>query len=78
MDKQDILKIIERIGVVPVIRAESPDNVIRAVEALVEGSIPVAEITMKVPDAVKVIERCVAHFGDRGSGYFRSRQRDPC
>ena len=65
MDKQDILKKIERIGVVPVIRSESPDNVIRAVEALVEGGIPVAEITMTVPDAVKVIERCVAHFGDR-------------
>jgi 2-dehydro-3-deoxyphosphogluconate aldolase / (4S)-4-hydroxy-2-oxoglutarate aldolase len=65
MDKQGILKIIERIGVIPVIRAESPDNVIRAVEALAEGGIPVAEITMTVPDAVKVIERCVAHFGDR-------------
>ena len=65
MDKQDILKQIERIGVVPVIRSESPDNVIRAVEALVEGGIPVAEITMTIPDAVKVIARCVTHFGNR-------------
>jgi 2-dehydro-3-deoxyphosphogluconate aldolase / (4S)-4-hydroxy-2-oxoglutarate aldolase len=65
MDKQDILNKIERVGVIPVIRAESPDNVIRAVEALAEGGIPVAEITMTVPDAVKVIERCVTHFGDR-------------
>jgi 2-dehydro-3-deoxyphosphogluconate aldolase / (4S)-4-hydroxy-2-oxoglutarate aldolase len=65
MDKQGILNKIERIGVVPVIRSETPDNIIRAVAALVEGGIPVAEITMTVPDAVKVIERCVAHFGDR-------------
>jgi len=65
MDKQAILKRIESIGVVPVIRSETADNVIRAVEALVEGGIPVAEITMTVPDAIKVIERCVAHFGDR-------------
>ena len=65
MDKQSILKEIERVGVVPVIRSESPENVIRAVEALVEGGIPVAEITMTVPDAIKVIQRCVAHFGDR-------------
>ena len=65
MDKQSILKIIERIGVVPVVRAESSDNVMRAVEALVEGGIPVAEITMTVPGAVTVIERCAAHFGDR-------------
>ncbi len=65
MDKQSILKKIKQVGVVPVIRSESPDNVVRAVEALAEGGIPVAEITMTVPDAVKVIKRCVAHFGDR-------------
>jgi 2-dehydro-3-deoxyphosphogluconate aldolase/(4S)-4-hydroxy-2-oxoglutarate aldolase len=65
MDKQSILRKIEEIGVVPVIRSESSDNVIRAVEALVEGGIPVAEITMTVPDAVNVIARCVAHFGDQ-------------
>jgi len=65
MDKQSILKKIEQVGVVPVLRAESSDNVVRAVEALVVGGIPVAEITMTVPGAVKVIERCAAHFGDR-------------
>jgi 2-dehydro-3-deoxyphosphogluconate aldolase/(4S)-4-hydroxy-2-oxoglutarate aldolase len=65
MDKQSILRKIEQVGVVPVVRAESSDNVVRAVEALVEGGIPVAEITMTVPGAVKVIERCAAHFGDR-------------
>ena len=65
MDKQSILKKLEQVGVVPVVRAESSDNVVRAVEALVEGGIPVAEITMTVPGAVTVIERCAAHFGDR-------------
>ncbi len=65
MDKQSVLKKIEQVGVVPVVRAESSDNVVRAVEALVEGGIPVAEITMTVPGAVTVIERCAAHFGDR-------------
>jgi 2-dehydro-3-deoxyphosphogluconate aldolase / (4S)-4-hydroxy-2-oxoglutarate aldolase len=65
MDKKSILKRIEKVGVVPVVRAESSDNVLRAVEALVEGGIPVAEITMTVPGAVTVIARCAAHFGDR-------------
>jgi 2-dehydro-3-deoxyphosphogluconate aldolase/(4S)-4-hydroxy-2-oxoglutarate aldolase len=65
MDKQSILKKMEQVGVVPVVRAESSDNVLRAVEALVEGGIPVAEITMTVPGAVAVIERCAALFGDR-------------
>jgi 2-dehydro-3-deoxyphosphogluconate aldolase/(4S)-4-hydroxy-2-oxoglutarate aldolase len=65
MDKQGILKKIEQIGVIPVVRAESADNVVRAVEALVEGGIPVAEITMTVPEAVTVIQRCTGHFGNR-------------
>jgi 2-dehydro-3-deoxyphosphogluconate aldolase/(4S)-4-hydroxy-2-oxoglutarate aldolase len=56
---------LTQIGVVPVIRAESADNVVRTVEALVEGGIPAAEITMTVPGAVRVIKRCAAHFGDR-------------
>jgi 2-dehydro-3-deoxyphosphogluconate aldolase/(4S)-4-hydroxy-2-oxoglutarate aldolase len=65
MDKDSVLKKIEQVGVVPVVRAESGDHVVRAVEALVDGGIPVAEITMTVPGAVTVIQRCAVHFGDR-------------
>jgi len=65
VDKKKVMANLTRIGVVPVVRAESADNVVRAVEALVDGGIPVAEITMTVPGAVTVIKRCAAHFGDR-------------
>jgi 2-dehydro-3-deoxyphosphogluconate aldolase/(4S)-4-hydroxy-2-oxoglutarate aldolase len=65
MDKQMAMANLTQVGVVPVLRAESPDNVVLAVAALVEGGIPVAAITMTVPGAVMVIERCAAHFGDR-------------
>jgi 2-dehydro-3-deoxyphosphogluconate aldolase/(4S)-4-hydroxy-2-oxoglutarate aldolase len=65
MNKREVLRRLEEIGVVPVVRAESADNVLLAVEALAEGGIPVAEITMTVPGAVNVIKRCAAHFGDR-------------
>ena len=65
MDKQNVMANLTQIGVVPVIRAESADNVVRTVEALAKGGIPAAEITMTVPGAVTVIERCAAHFGDR-------------
>jgi 2-dehydro-3-deoxyphosphogluconate aldolase / (4S)-4-hydroxy-2-oxoglutarate aldolase len=64
MEKQKILKRLTEVGVVAVLRGDSPDKVIRAVEALVEGGIPVAEITMTVPGALKIIERCVSLFGD--------------
>jgi 2-dehydro-3-deoxyphosphogluconate aldolase/(4S)-4-hydroxy-2-oxoglutarate aldolase len=65
MDKQKVMTNLTQVGVVPVLRAQSPDNVVLAVAALVEGGIPVAEITMTVPGAVTVIERCAAHFGER-------------
>ncbi|MCU0590700.1 MAG: bifunctional 4-hydroxy-2-oxoglutarate aldolase/2-dehydro-3-deoxy-phosphogluconate aldolase [Desulfobacterales bacterium] len=65
MEKQNVLSTLTRIGVIPVVRAEAADNVVRAVEALAEGGIPVAEITMTVPGAIQVIQHCAAHFGDR-------------
>jgi 2-dehydro-3-deoxyphosphogluconate aldolase / (4S)-4-hydroxy-2-oxoglutarate aldolase len=65
VDKQTVLNNLTQVGVVPVVRAESGDNVLRAVEALAQGGIPVAEITMTVPGAVTVIQRCAVHFGDR-------------
>jgi 2-dehydro-3-deoxyphosphogluconate aldolase/(4S)-4-hydroxy-2-oxoglutarate aldolase len=65
MDKQTVLANLARAGVVPVVRAESADHVVAAVEALLEGGIPVAEITMTVPNAVAVIGRCADRFGGR-------------
>jgi 2-dehydro-3-deoxyphosphogluconate aldolase/(4S)-4-hydroxy-2-oxoglutarate aldolase len=65
MDKQAVLERIKDAGVVPVVRAESAEHVIRAAAALMEGGIPLVEITMTVPGAIQVIERCAAHFGDR-------------
>jgi 2-dehydro-3-deoxyphosphogluconate aldolase/(4S)-4-hydroxy-2-oxoglutarate aldolase len=65
VDKQKVISNLKKIGVVPVVRAESPDNVVRTVEALAEGGIPAAEITLTVPGAVKIIQRCAAHFGER-------------
>jgi 2-dehydro-3-deoxyphosphogluconate aldolase / (4S)-4-hydroxy-2-oxoglutarate aldolase len=65
MEKREVMRRLTEVGVVPVLRGDSPDKVVRAVEALMEGGIPVAEITMTVPGALKVIERCVTLFGDR-------------
>src|SRR3981189_2835491 len=55
MKKQEVRAIIEEIGIVPVIRAGSPQEVRFAAEAVCEGGIPIVEITMTVPGAVEVI-----------------------
>lgn len=65
MNKSQVMLRLKETGVVPVIRASSEDAALRTVEALMEGGIPVAEITMTVPAAVKVIARCGDLFGDR-------------
>lgn len=56
MNKTETLRQITDIGIIPVVRAESADEAMRAVEAIKEGGISVLEITMTVPGAVRVIE----------------------
>ncbi len=43
------------IGLLPVIRVDSPDHAIRAARALADGGVPVAEVTMTVPGALDAI-----------------------
>jgi 2-dehydro-3-deoxyphosphogluconate aldolase / (4S)-4-hydroxy-2-oxoglutarate aldolase len=64
MNKAQILQRIHEIGVVPVVRASSADEAIQVVEAIREGGLPILEITMTVPGAVRVIEQLVKRFGD--------------
>jgi 2-dehydro-3-deoxyphosphogluconate aldolase / (4S)-4-hydroxy-2-oxoglutarate aldolase len=55
MDKQSVRDRILEIGIVPVVRASSPDEARLAAEAVREGGIPIVEITMTVPGAIEVI-----------------------
>lgn len=59
MKKQEVRALIEQVGIVPVIRAGSPQEARFAAEAVWRGGIPIVEITMTVPGAVGVIEELV-------------------
>lgn len=63
--KQNALASIREIGLVPIVRAPSPDDAFKAAEAIVAGGIGVAEVTMTVPNAIRVIERVAERFGDK-------------
>ncbi len=63
--REQALGLIRELGVVPIVRAASPEGALRAVEAVVEGGIRIAEITMTVPNALKVMERVAEKHGDR-------------
>jgi 2-dehydro-3-deoxyphosphogluconate aldolase/(4S)-4-hydroxy-2-oxoglutarate aldolase len=64
MNKADVIKQIREIGIIPVVRATTADEAMRAIDAIREGGISVLEITMTVPGAVSVIEQVTARFGD--------------
>jgi 2-dehydro-3-deoxyphosphogluconate aldolase / (4S)-4-hydroxy-2-oxoglutarate aldolase len=59
MQKQEVRALIEKIGIVPVVRSASPQEARFAAEAVWQGGIPVVEITMTVPGALEVISELV-------------------
>jgi len=65
MTSKEILTWITGVGIVPVVRASSAEAAIHAVEALHDGGITVAEITMTVPGAVKAQEKLADRFGGK-------------
>jgi 2-dehydro-3-deoxyphosphogluconate aldolase/(4S)-4-hydroxy-2-oxoglutarate aldolase len=63
MDKAEIVRQIETLGLVPVVRASSADEAMQAIDAIKAGGVNVLEITMTVPGAVRVIEKVADKYG---------------
>jgi len=63
MSKHDVLAQIREVGLVPVIRAESPEVAGQAIEAIRAGGVPILEITMTVPGAIRLIEEMARRYG---------------
>jgi len=65
MTKQKILSSVVDIGIVPVVRTMSAESAIKSIEAIYNGGIRAAEITMTVPGALRALEKVADQFGDR-------------
>ncbi|WP_437311166.1 bifunctional 4-hydroxy-2-oxoglutarate aldolase/2-dehydro-3-deoxy-phosphogluconate aldolase [Sorangium sp. So ce388] len=63
MNREQVVRWIEEIGVVPVVRASSGALAVRAGRALAAGGIEVLEITMTVPDALGVMHEIASKMG---------------
>lgn len=59
VEKEKVLSAIEKYKAVAVIRLPDPDMVDPVLDALYEGGIRIAEITMTVPDAISLIKKVV-------------------
>jgi 2-dehydro-3-deoxyphosphogluconate aldolase / (4S)-4-hydroxy-2-oxoglutarate aldolase len=82
MTIDDVIRRIEEVGIVPVVRAATVDEATRAVQAICAGGIPVVEITMTVPNAVSVIREVAKQHGDKvliGAGtVITAEQAESC
>lgn len=65
MHTAQIIERIRQIGLVPIIRTSDAGSAVRAVEAISQGGIPCAEITMTVPGAIRALEEVAKRFGDK-------------
>jgi len=61
MNKAEVCELIKNIGIIPAIRVSSAEEAHFAAEAVMQGGIPIVEITMTVPDAVELISHLVRH-----------------
>lgn len=65
MNSTEVVQRIKELGIVPIVRTKDAESAIRAVEAICEGGIPCAEITMTVDGAIHALERVADKLGDR-------------
>jgi 2-dehydro-3-deoxyphosphogluconate aldolase/(4S)-4-hydroxy-2-oxoglutarate aldolase len=59
VNKQEVRRRIEEVGIIPAIRVSSTDDALFAAEAVSRGGIPIVEVAMTVPEAIKVISHVV-------------------
>ncbi len=64
MTKSEVIETIRAVGLLPVLRADSPEQALAIAHALEAGGVTVLEVTMTVPGALTVIERLIAEKGD--------------
>src|SRR6516165_5705043 len=64
-------QIIERVGLIPVLRARNAGQAHAVVQAMIAGGVTVVEVTMTVPGAIDVLKELKQEYGVRlllGSG----------
>jgi len=63
MNTQDRLELIRQTGVVAIMRARSPDQLLAAADAIKTGGVNAIEVTMTTPGALDIVSQAVARYG---------------
>jgi 2-dehydro-3-deoxyphosphogluconate aldolase/(4S)-4-hydroxy-2-oxoglutarate aldolase len=59
VNKNDVRRRIEEVGIIPAVRVSSADDAMFAAEAVYRGGIPIVEVTLTVPGGIEVIAHLV-------------------
>src|ERR1035441_439183 len=63
--KPEIISLLPAPGIIPIIRAKEPAQVLPLFEALISGGVRAIEITMTTPNALAAIREARAKIGER-------------
>ena len=64
MRASDTLDSILEIGIIPIVRTDQAEHAMQAIEAIYNAGVPILEVTMTVPGALRTLERAADRFGD--------------
>jgi len=64
LNKQDVRSRIEEVGIIPAVRVSTTGDALFAAEAVARGGIPIVEVTLTVPEAIRVISSLVEQVPD--------------
>jgi 2-dehydro-3-deoxyphosphogluconate aldolase/(4S)-4-hydroxy-2-oxoglutarate aldolase len=64
MTREEILKTLCDVGIIPVVRAKSAEALVDLAKALHAGGVPICEVTLTVPGAIDAIRRVAAVVGN--------------
>jgi len=59
-------EIVERVGLIPVLRARNATQAHAVVQAMIAGGVTVVEVTMTVPNAVELLRELKSEYGPKG------------
>jgi 2-dehydro-3-deoxyphosphogluconate aldolase/(4S)-4-hydroxy-2-oxoglutarate aldolase len=63
MDKREMMELIQKTGVIAIMRAKSSDQLLAAADAIKAGGVQAIEVTMTTPGALDVIRQATARYG---------------
>jgi len=63
MDKREMIELIQKTGVIAIMRAKSSDQLLAAADAIKAGGVQAIEVTMTTPGALDVIRQATERYG---------------